>query len=160
MALVWIYVALASWNVQYETVGVGGLEAFVDEKGQVAVVDRAGRIVRGEGRIKVGRGAGGGTTAGVKGRSALGGGTPGFGKMVEGGGYGRLGIGAQQPTTRQQHHHYGHGQQKRDAANAAAPLEDLDWKTLWNYGTDAVMDVPIGGVCEILYGRDRDGEVT
>ena len=29
---------------------------------------------------------------------------------------------------------------------------DWDWKALWNEGTDAVMDVPIGGVCEILYG--------
>ena len=30
--------------------------------------------------------------------------------------------------------------------------KDVQWKTLWNEGTDAVMDVPIGGVCEILYG--------
>lgn len=30
--------------------------------------------------------------------------------------------------------------------------ESIDWKVLWNEGTDAVMDVPIGGVCEILYG--------
>ena len=30
--------------------------------------------------------------------------------------------------------------------------KDVDWKLLWNEGTDAVMDVPIGGVCEILYG--------
>jgi len=34
----------------------------------------------------------------------------------------------------------------------------LDWKTLWNEGTDAVMDVPIGGVCEVLYGENRVGE--
>ena len=27
-----------------------------------------------------------------------------------------------------------------------------DWKKLWNEGTDAVMDVPVGGVCEVLYG--------
>lgn len=30
--------------------------------------------------------------------------------------------------------------------------KDVDWKTLWNEGTDAVIDVPMGGVCEILYG--------
>ena len=30
--------------------------------------------------------------------------------------------------------------------------EGVSWKSLWNEGTDAVMDVPIGGVCEILYG--------
>ncbi|KAL9106981.1 MAG: hypothetical protein Q9187_008487 [Circinaria calcarea] len=29
---------------------------------------------------------------------------------------------------------------------------DRDWKALWDEGTDAVMDVPIGGVCEVLYG--------
>ncbi len=30
--------------------------------------------------------------------------------------------------------------------------DNVDWEGLWNLGTDAVMDVPIGGVCEILYG--------
>ena len=29
---------------------------------------------------------------------------------------------------------------------------NVDWKALWSEGTDAVMDVPIGGVCEVLYG--------
>jgi phosphatidylinositol glycan class P protein len=32
------------------------------------------------------------------------------------------------------------------------PDEDVDWKACWSVSTDAVMDVPIGGVCEILYG--------
>jgi len=35
---------------------------------------------------------------------------------------------------------------------------DLDWRTLWSRGTDAVMDVPIGGVCEVLYGEGRERE--
>jgi hypothetical protein len=30
------------------------------------------------------------------------------------------------------------------------------WKEVWNEGTDAVMDVPLGGVCEVLYGENRD----
>lgn len=30
-----------------------------------------------------------------------------------------------------------------------------DWKALWSEGTDAVMDVPLGGVCEVLYGEGR-----
>lgn len=30
--------------------------------------------------------------------------------------------------------------------------EPVDWAGMWNQGTDAVMDVPIGGVCELLYG--------
>ncbi|CAK7197383.1 hypothetical protein SEUCBS139899_000029 [Sporothrix eucalyptigena] len=27
-----------------------------------------------------------------------------------------------------------------------------DWNKLWNVGTDAVMDIPLAGVCEVLYG--------
>ncbi|KAK0624629.1 PIG-P-domain-containing protein [Bombardia bombarda] len=36
----------------------------------------------------------------------------------------------------------------------------LNWREVWNEGTDAVMDVPLAGVCEVLYGegRDLDGE--
>jgi phosphatidylinositol glycan class P protein len=34
---------------------------------------------------------------------------------------------------------------------------DVDWRELWMEGTDAVMDIPIGGVCEILYGQADDG---
>ena len=32
---------------------------------------------------------------------------------------------------------------------------ELDWKTLWSEGTDAVMDVPLAGVNEVLYGYDE-----
>lgn len=28
-----------------------------------------------------------------------------------------------------------------------------EWAPLWSEGTDAVMDIPIGGVCEVLYGH-------
>lgn len=35
-----------------------------------------------------------------------------------------------------------------------------EWRAVWSQGTDAVMDVPLGGVCEVLYGEERedDGE--
>jgi hypothetical protein len=42
--------------------------------------------------------------------------------------------------------------------DAGAAGQELDWKTLWNEGTDAVMDVPLGGVCEILYGSSRESD--
>ena len=29
------------------------------------------------------------------------------------------------------------------------------WKEIWNEGTDAVMDIPLAGVCEVLYGEGR-----
>ncbi|KAF8455976.1 PIG-P-domain-containing protein, partial [Terfezia claveryi] len=35
---------------------------------------------------------------------------------------------------------------------------ERDWKKLWNKGTDGVIDIPIGGVCEVLYGEGRELE--
>ncbi|KAI1384049.1 PIG-P-domain-containing protein [Hypoxylon trugodes] len=37
----------------------------------------------------------------------------------------------------------------------------LDWKNTWNKRTDAVMDVPLAGVCEVIYGdlADSDDDV-
>lgn len=32
----------------------------------------------------------------------------------------------------------------------------LDWREVWNEGTDAVMDIPLAGVCEVLYGEGRE----
>ncbi|KKZ65421.1 phosphatidylinositol glycan, class P [[Emmonsia] crescens] len=34
----------------------------------------------------------------------------------------------------------------------------LEWKYIWNEGTDAVMDIPVGGVCEVLYGSEETSE--
>ncbi|QUC17953.1 uncharacterized protein UV8b_02194 [Ustilaginoidea virens] len=33
----------------------------------------------------------------------------------------------------------------------------LRWREIWNEGTDAVMDIPLAGVCEVLYGEGREG---
>lgn len=43
---------------------------------------------------------------------------------------------------------------RNDPSLVHEEIMNTDWKKLWNEGTDAVMDVPIGGVCEVLY---RDG---
>ncbi|KAH6990786.1 PIG-P-domain-containing protein [Ilyonectria sp. MPI-CAGE-AT-0026] len=32
----------------------------------------------------------------------------------------------------------------------------LRWREVWNEGTDAVMDIPLAGVCEVLYGEGRE----
>lgn len=64
---------------------------------------------------------------------------------------------------------HGHGSKSGRSSAAASRInsleayqfgasEDVDWKRLWSHGTDAVMDVPIGGVCEILYGVGRERE--
>ncbi|KAL2142723.1 hypothetical protein VTI28DRAFT_811 [Corynascus sepedonium] len=42
------------------------------------------------------------------------------------------------------------------AAAAGAGGAKLNWREVWNEGTDAVMDVPLAGVCEVLYGEGRD----
>jgi phosphatidylinositol N-acetylglucosaminyltransferase subunit P len=34
----------------------------------------------------------------------------------------------------------------------------LAWKNIWNESTDAVLDVPLAGACEILYGQLEDSD--
>lgn len=92
MTLVYIYVALTSYNTGYLTLPMSSIENIVDEAADVAVLDQYGKI-----------------------------------------------------------------QRKGNRTAAAVLLHDarrVEWKSLWNEGTDAVMDIPIGGVCEILYGQD------
>ena len=46
---------------------------------------------------------------------------------------------------------------KRSVRERGTPKGGVDeWKVIWSKGTDAVMDVPLGGVCEILYWEGRD----
>lgn len=97
MSIVYIYVALASYNTGYLTLPMGSIENIVDEAAHVAVLDGRGNIVRKQGHQGKWRGVG-----------------------HEGS--------------------WGGGQ-------------GVDWRKAWSQGTDGVMDVPIGGVCEILYGE-------
>ena len=108
MTLVYIYVALLAYNAEYLTLPMGSLECLVDERANVAVLDRNGRIKKG----------------GSKGGGSLG---KSSGRDIANGAY---------------------GLSRGKAAN-------MNWRMMWSEGTDAVMDVPIGGVCEILYGEGR-----
>lgn len=116
--VIYIYVALASYNTRYLTLPLSSCENLVDECAQIAAVDkRTGQIVR-DARLLVE-------------------------KLQE--------------------------KEKENGSRASAPpsrrgslsgyqfdaSSEVDWKSLWSIGTDAVMDVPIGGVCEILYGSDE-----
>ena len=96
MTIVYIYVALASYNTGYLTLPMSSIENIVDEAANVAVLDGRGRIKR-KGKTKNER------------------------------------VGDK-------------GKRKGDDSGK------MDWKKAWREGTDAVMDVPVGGVCEILYG--------
>lgn len=121
-----MYVALASYNTQYLTLPMASCENLVDEAAQIAVIDRAGNIIRQAkncGKTADGKRRGHGMHGGHDQRSSAG--------RTMG-----LGVGI-------------------------AGAKGIDWKSLWNEGTDAVMDIPIGGVCEILYGaetKEKDEE--
>ncbi|KAL1608427.1 hypothetical protein SLS60_003369 [Paraconiothyrium brasiliense] len=108
--VMYIYVALASYNTGYLTLPMSSCENLVDETAQIALVDkRTGEIVRqAQGKDKAGQ-------AGV-------------------------------------------ASGRRDSYPACrwSAAEKADWKSYWSISTDAVMDVPIGGVCEILYGGEDD----
>lgn len=90
MTLVYIYVALASYNTGYLTMPMDSIENIVDDAAHVAVVDSKGRMRRKVGPFK--------------------------------------------------------------SVDDLPDPSKTNWKSLWNEGTDAVMDIPIGGVCEVLYG--------
>ena len=91
MLLVYIYVALASYNTGYLTLPLSSIETIIDDAANVATIDGKGRM-----------------------RS---------------------------------------GHKKRDRAASGGVK---DWKGIWSHGTDAVMDVPLSGVCEVLYGQGRE----
>lgn len=37
---------------------------------------------------------------------------------------------------------------------------NMRWREVWSESTDAVLDVPLGGVCEVLYGEGRSDVAT
>lgn len=137
MLLVYIYVALALYNTEYLTLPLHSLEAIVDEAGKIAVLDGKGRIVTSEQRrrnIERER------------------------ERVEDQQYQQQ----QQSDKRGGHHHH----QRKSSGNGHGyglflqreRMDRLDWRACWNEGTDAVMDVPLAGVCEVLYGNARGVE--
>ena len=89
MLLVYIYVALASYNTGYLTLPLSSIETIIDDAAHVATIDSKGRMRN--------------------------------------------------------------GHKKRERAGSGLK----DWRRIWSHGTDAVMDVPLGGVCEVLYGEER-----
>ena len=104
MLLVWIYVALASYNTGYLTLGLESIETIIDDAADVATHERqaarSGKTRKGLERVW----------------------------------------------------------DRRDSSGVGMFGETKDWKAFWSTGTDAVMDVPLGGVCEVLYGEGREME--
>lgn len=132
MFVVYIYVALAAYNLGYLTLPLTSVDCLVDEAAQIAVVDEHGQIIRNE-RPSWRSGSPERNQASTA-RNASANRRPGLSGKGINGGHSRQGSMTRIPTLR----------------------SDLDWRTLWMEGTDAVMDIPVGGVCEILYGEHDD----
>ena len=45
------------------------------------------------------------------------------------------------------------GKEEASSGMKHRPETAAQWAAVWSEGTDAVMDVPVGGVCEVLYGH-------
>jgi phosphatidylinositol glycan class P protein len=133
MLVVYIYVALASFNVGYLTLPLKSSECMVDAAANVAVVDENGKIIRND-------------------RASWRSPSP-----DRGGAKPKLGGGRKGKNG-------GHSRQASLTRVQTINHRDLDWRSMWNEGTDAVMDIPIGGICEILYGAaataDEDDDDT
>ncbi len=140
MLLVYIYVALLSYNVEYLTLPMRSVECMVDEAANIALVDGRGRLRKGGSKMDlraggVGNGSWGRNSGGLTPTTMMmtttttGGGNNGQRRWGGGGGGG-----------------------------GATMTEKIQWRNLWNQATDAVMDIPIGGVCEVLYGEGRDAD--
>lgn len=197
--LIFIYVALLSFNVEYLTLPLASLECMVDEAGNVAVVDEYGRVRKGgsnrfvmelEERAKLqkemesrGKVKGKGKKPSASGSGPSKQASRNRRRMNDTTNHNvqnasrneppeipaRFSYPSSTPTSKQpyhsanQHSHLSgsYSYQERNTSNPQyrqwGDAEYPNWGLVWNEGTDAVMDIPIGGVCEVLYGGDGDG---
>ncbi|OAP64584.1 hypothetical protein AYL99_00556 [Fonsecaea erecta] len=198
MLLIFIYVALLSYNVEYLTLPLTSLECMVDAAANVAVLDASGRIRKGgskrlvkelEERARHERDMESVGTKSGKGRKSSKAGAEASHRSKEKGkrkssraniehpspsdirawdyqsqpttGSANVSLSSNRTTANSSHYpscypfiptttHLARTQ--HDYHMQEAYPTHPNWKLVWNEGTDAVMDVPIGGVCEVLYG--------
>ena len=138
MLLIFIYVALLSYNVEYLTLPMDSAECMVDEAGSVAILEASGRIRKGGSKRFAQE---------LKQKKRL------DEERQHSASWGKSSRRRKKERDREkerekEEQYYGF------LATDGRSLSDLNlsWKQIWNEATDAVMDVPIGGVCEVLYG--------
>ena len=139
MVLVFIYIALLSYNVEYLTLPMSNLECIVDEAGSVALLDERGKMVRGGSKRFV---------RDMEQRRILE-----EQKEQKHGSWGKKNKYSKpkRPKVKDRDSNwYGYLGEPKDGDF------QLNWRHVWTEGTDAVMDIPLGGVCEVLYGDARD----
>lgn len=145
MALIFIYVALLSYNVEYLTLPLDSLECMVDEAGSIAILDEHGRVRRGGSKRFV-------HDMETKRKRAE------DRRRISSSKSGSGSWGSKAARRREKERQL-REEEERENENwwgytGPGGAEDLHWKHIWNEGTDAVMDVPIGGVCRVLYSDE------
>lgn len=146
MVLIYIYVALACFNVEYLTLGMQKVETIVDEAGNIAILDESGRIRKGGSKRYVVE------LEERKRREAMSQAWDKKKKSTSGSARGSKRKERKAKDREGEVEWYGYtGEVTRNGVASG-----LSWMQIWNEGTDAVMDVPLGGVCEVLYGDGRD----
>lgn len=139
MLLVFVYVALLSYNVEYLTLGMGSVECMVDEAANVALVDEYGRLIKGgskrlvadQEKIERRRASIASQNSKKKGKA-------------------RASTSSRKPPIAVAIAN-GNANGSINPDPYEASHQAWNWRGIWNEGTDAVMDVPLGGVCEVLY---------
>ncbi|EXJ69872.1 uncharacterized protein A1O5_06945 [Cladophialophora psammophila CBS 110553] len=198
MLLIFIYVALLSYNVEYLTLPLTSLECMVDGAANVAILDESGRVRKGgskrlvkelEERARLEREMESARAKSGKGRKHPKAGIEAAHRSKDKGKRKSSRPSADYPSqsdirawdyeispsshaaasslhsSRPTPFSYQYPstypfiptttqltQNQRDYQTQGAYPSHPNWKLMWNEGTDAVMDVPIGGVCEVLYG--------
>lgn len=140
MVLIYIYIALACWNVEYMTLGLERVETMVDEAGSVAILDENGRLRKGGSKR---------FTSELEEKRRRENISHTWERRKKGGGSGRALKKKDKKEREKDEDWYGYTGEITDTGVASG----LSWRQIWNDGTDAVLDVPIGGVCQVLYGE-------
>ncbi|CUS15780.1 unnamed protein product [Tuber aestivum] len=152
MLVVYIYGALAAYNTGYLTRGLDHLECIVDDAAKIANVDFGTEPEAPEDEITGNSGVS--VNIGGSGEEAISPISPLDDGLV-------MKSRRARPKKEKISARRGRAESVSERWKGTGVLENdgqRDWKALWNRGTDAVMDIPVGGVCEVLYGDGRERE--
>lgn len=142
MMLIYIYVALACYNTEHLTLRLDRLETMVDEASNIAILDEHGQIRRGGSKRWVGE---------MEERKRYETSQHHRDKKRKSGGHGYSHARRERKKERKSTEQwYGYS----GPVSSMGLASGMTWQQIWSTGTDAVMDVPLGGVCEVLYGGE------
>jgi phosphatidylinositol glycan class P protein len=139
MLLVWIYVALAAYNTGYLTLPMGSIETIVDEAANVATLEGKGSAAHSWATS---------LPQATRGRAPA----PGHRRQNSSG----TANAVEPPKRSSEKARLKEEKAKKREMRRGQEIKPEEWRKIWSVGTDACLDVPLGGVCEVLYGEARD----